>query len=113
MRDRIVDALKPLGVDLFWNVNDTNSDEYIIFSIYNTANTDLCDNRHLSTEYHIVLIYWFKSLKCLNNEDKIPDLMKKSGFYFVSKQDRYESGFYGIEYTFTIEITDRDGENHG
>ncbi len=111
MRQKIIDALKPLGIDLFWGVNDTDSDEYIIFSIYHTSNTDMCDNRHLSTDYHIVLNYWFKTLTSLKNEKKIPDLMKKSGFYFVTKEDRYEDGFYGVEYTFTIEITDEAGEN--
>lgn len=73
MRQKIIDALKPLGIDLFWGVNDTDSDEYIIFSIYHTSNTDMCDNRHLSTDYHIVLNYWFKTLTSLKNE-------KNSGF---------------------------------
>lgn len=109
MRNRIITALKPLDIDLFWNVNDTDSDEYIIFSIYNTENSDMCDDTHLSTNYHIVLNYWFKTLKCLKNEKKIPDLMKKSGFYFVSQQDRYADGMYGVEYTFSIEEM-KDGE---
>ena len=35
--------------------------------------------------------------------------MKKSGFYFISQQDRYADGMYGVEYTFSIEEM-KDGE---
>lgn len=104
MRQKIVDALTPLNIELAWNKYDGDSDEYIIFSIYNSNITDECDDSHLSEVYYVNISYWFKSLSCLKKEKQIKKSMLTSGFAFDGSKDLQDSNFQGISMDFIIEV---------
>ncbi len=104
MRQRVVDALTPLNIELAWSKYEGDADEYIIFSIYNHAVTDNCDDSHLSEVYYVTISYWFKSLSCLKKEKQIKKSMLDAGFAFDSSQDLQDSKSQGINMDFIIEI---------
>ena len=104
MRQKIVDALTPLNIEVAWNKYDGDSDEYIIFSIYNSNINDECDNGHLSEVYYVTISYWFKSLSCLKKEKQIKKSMLTAGFAFDGSKDLQDDKIQGISMDFIIEI---------
>lgn len=104
MRQKIVDALTPLNIELVWSKYTGDADEYIIFSIYNNAVTDECDNSHLSEIYYVTISYWFKSLSNLKKEKQIKKSMLDAGFAFDSSKDLIDGTMNGINMDFIIEV---------
>ena len=48
MRQKVVDALTPLDIEVAWGSYEGQSDEYIIFSIYNNQINDKYSSSHSS-----------------------------------------------------------------
>lgn len=105
MRQKIVDALTPLKIEVAWNKYDGDSDEYIIFSMYNSSINDECDDSHLSEVYYVTIGYWFKSLSCLKKEKQIKKSMLDAGFAFDGSKDLQDGKMQGISMDFIIEIS--------
>lgn len=110
MRHKILDALTPLNIEVAWNKYDGDSDEYIIFSIYNSNITDECDDSHLSEVYYVTINYWFKSLANLKKEKQIKKSMLDAGFAFDSSKDLFDGNMRGINMDFIIEIPIKEEE---
>lgn len=104
MRQKIVDALTPLNIELTWGRYEGDADEYIIFSVYNNTINDECDNLHLSEVYYVTISYWFKSLSCLKKEKQIKKSMLDAGFAFDGGQDLIDGNMKGISMDFIMEI---------
>ena len=100
MHNKIVEILESLGIDISFMEYEGNSSEYIIFNIYNEADTDFSDDNSLSDTYYIQVNYWFKSLKNIKNYEKIKDLLKENGFMFDGAKDLKDSGYYGKNMDF-------------
>lgn len=103
MRQKIVDALTPLNIELAWGGYDGESDEYIIFSIYNNQTNDECEDEYLSEVYYVTLTYWSKSFSMLKKEQQIKKFMKGAGFAFDSSKDLFDGAFKGISMDFIFE----------
>lgn len=110
MRHKILDALTPLEIELAWGQYTGDADEYIMFSIYNNAVMDECDNGHLSEIYYVTLSYWFKSLANLKKEKQIKKSMLDAGFAFDSSKDLFDGNMKGINMDFIIEIPIKEEE---
>ncbi|MDB8553914.1 hypothetical protein [Turicibacter sanguinis] len=104
MRQKIVDALTPLNIELAWSQYTGDAEDYIIFSVYNNAVTDECDNSHLSEIYYVTISYWFKSLSNLKKEKQIKKSMLEAGFAFDGGQDLVDGNMKGISMDFIMEI---------
>ena len=100
MHNKLVEVLETLGVDIAFMEYEGNSNEYIIFDIYNELDTDFSDDNSLSDTYYIQVNYWFKSLKNLDRYIKIKELLKENGFIFDSAKDVKDSGYYGKNMDF-------------
>ena len=100
MHNKIVEVLETLGIDLAFMEYEGNSNEYIIFNIYNEESNNFADDDNLSDVYYIQINYWFKSLKNLNKYNKIKDLLKENGFMFDGAKDLKDNGYYGKNMDF-------------
>ena len=100
MHNKIVEVLETLGIDLAFMEYEGNSNEYIIFNIYNEESNNFADDDNLSDVYYIQVNYWFKSLKNIKNYEKIKDLLKENGFMFDGAKDLKDNGYYGKNMDF-------------
>lgn len=100
MHNKIVEVLETLEIDLAFMEYEGNSNEYIIFDIYNEKYSDFSDDDNLSETYYIQVNYWFKSLKNIDKYKKIKELMKENGFIFDSAKDLKDKRYYGKNMDF-------------
>lgn len=103
MRQKVVDALTPLDIEVAWGSYEGQSDEYIIFSIYNNQINDECEDEYLSEVYYVTLTYWSKSFSMLKKEKLIKQSMKTAGFAFDNSKDLFEGAMKGISMDFIFE----------
>ena len=71
MRQKVVDALASLNIEVAWGSYEGQSDEYIIFSIYNNQINDECEDQYLSEVYYVTLTCWSKSFSVLKKEGSV------------------------------------------
>ena len=94
MHDIIVETLLPLDIELGFMKYEGNEKEYIIFSIYDEEESNLCDDDNLSQTYYIQVNYWFKSLQNIRKYEQIKNILKNKGFYYKSGVDLVDKDFY-------------------
>lgn len=106
MHNKIVEVLETLGIDIAFMEYEGNSDEYIIFSIYDDEDSDFHDDTNDSEVSYINISYWFKSKSNINKYKKIKELMKKNNFVYDGGKDRKEGSYYGksLDFIFTEEM---------
>lgn len=100
MHNMLVEILESLGIDIAFMEYEGNSNEYIIFDIYNELDSSFSDDKNLSNTYYIQVNYWFKSLKNINKYNEIKELLKNNGFIFDSAKDVKDNGYYGKNMDF-------------
>ena len=110
MHNKLVEVLETLGIDLAFMEYEGNSNEYIIFNIYNEEANNFADDDNLSDVYYIQVNYWFKSLKNLDKYNEIKELLKENGFMFDGAKDLKDNGYYGKNMDF-IYINYKKEEN--
>ena len=113
MHSKLVEILESLGIDIGFMEYEGNSNEYIIFDIYNELDTDFSDDNSLSDTYYIQVNYWFKSLKNLDKYIKIKELLKNNGFIFDGAKDVKDSGHYGKNMDFIYLDFEKEGVLNG
>ena len=110
MNKKIIEALKPLKIDVEFLEYTGNKNEYIIFSIYGDKETFFSDDKNEAFGGFITLNYWYKNSSGYANINKIIKLMKDAGFAMDSSTDRKENGFYGRNFIFKyIEFNEERG----
>lgn len=100
MHNKIVETLEELGIDIGFMEYDGNSDEYIIFDIYNEEDKEYSDDKNSCEVYYIQVNYWFKSLKNINKYYVIKEKMKSNNFIFDSAKDVKDDNYYGKNMDF-------------
>ena len=105
MYNKIVEVLETLGIDIAFMEYEGNSDEYIIFSIYDDEDSDFNDDTNDSEVSYINITYWFKSKLNINKYKKIKDLMKNNDFIYDGGKDLKDGSYYGksLDFIFTEE----------
>ena len=96
----IVQSLSSLGIDIAWQEYSGNSDEYIVFSIYNDKESDFYDDENTTETYYIAINYWYKSKKNIHKWKEIKELMKSYGFTYDNGMDLKENLLYGKNMDF-------------
>ncbi|CEJ74229.1 Uncharacterised protein [[Clostridium] sordellii] len=105
MHNYLVGILETLGIDIAWMEYEGDSDEYIVFSIYDDKESDFFDNTNLSETYYITINYYFKSLKNIDKWEKIRDLLKENGFAYDGGEDLKTKNIYGKNMDFIYKKT--------
>lgn len=105
MHNYLVGILETLGIDIAWVEYEGNSDEYIVFSIYEDEESDFADNKNLSETYYITINYYFKSLKNIDKWKKIRDLLKQNGFSYDGGEDLKLKNIHGKNMDFIYKKT--------
>ncbi len=103
MHNEIVEILEVLGIDLAWQEYSGNSNEYIIFSIYNDEDANYFDDESLTEIYYINITYWYESKKNINKWKEIKKLMKSKGFIYDDGKDLKDKNLYGKSMDFIIQ----------
>ena len=110
MEEIIVNILESLNIEIGMDELDTTEslDEYIVFSIYNDKDSNICDEGNLSETYYISVNYWFKSMKNLNKHKEIKSLLKKHGFIYNDGKRLKSEGVHGknMDFIYVIDISE-------
>ena len=106
MHNKIVEILEELGIDIGFMEYSGNSDEYIVFSIFNEKDTGYSDDTNTSETYNIQINYWFKNLDNISKYKKIKEKMKSNGFFFDSAEDLKDGKYFGknMDFIYTLSI---------
>ena len=100
MNKKIIEALKPLKIDLEFLEYTGNKNEYMIFSTYGDKEAFFSDDDKEAFQGSISLSYWYKNSSGYDNIDKIKQAMKTAGFFLVDATDLKENGFFGKNFIF-------------
>lgn len=106
---KIIQALKPLDIPVYYLKNTQSNDKYIIFSIYNNKDTDHAENTNLGERSYITLKYYYTNPSDLYLYKEIKKIMKNNGFGFDGGEDLgIEGNLYGKELDFILDITTQE-----
>ena len=100
MHSKIIETLKPLGIDIDFMTYDGNSKEYIIFSIYDDEDSDFSDDSNESETFYINLSYWTKDKSKIKKYKGIKETMKASGFIYDDGKDLKDKDYVGRSLDF-------------
>lgn len=103
--------LKKLNIEFEMQKYNGDSDEYVIFDIYNEKDTDYCNIGNLTTTYYITLNYWHKNKFCRTKYDTIKKLFKCNGFFFYSAKTLKSDNMFGKNFIFIKKIINGSEEN--
>ena len=106
MHNKIVEILEELGIDIGFMEYSGNSDEYIVFNIFNEKDTGYSDDTNTYETYNIQINYWFKNLDNISKYKKIKEKMKSNGFFFDSAEDLKDGKYFGknMDFIYTLSI---------
>ena len=83
MHQYIVDTLTPLGIEIAWSSYIGDADHYLIFSIYQEDETEVCDDQYLFERFYLTVSYWFKSPEYLDNKNKLIKKKEEVIYFFL------------------------------
>lgn len=100
INSRVIQALEPLNVPVYWMEYDGSDTDYIVFQTNNQSNIRYYDDITNTEKIDIGLIYWFKTDTGIEKIDLIKDLMLKNGFIKLNEKDMKIDDFYGRSFRF-------------
>lgn len=110
MNKKIIEALKPLKIDVEFLEYTGKKSEYIIFATRGDKEDFFSDDDNEIYRGTITLNYWYKNSSGYSNINKIIKLMKNAGFFMVDSTDLKENGFFGKNFIFNyIEFKEERG----
>jgi hypothetical protein len=106
INELVVSTLKSLNIPIVYQSYNTDNKPpaYVIFSIYNEADTDIADDINDSETYYITLNYWFQNPSDNSKAKQIKNLMKQAGFIFDGANDLTGQTSYGKNLDFIYKI---------
>lgn len=103
MYEKLENVLKELNIELAFQEYSGNSEEYIIYDIFNDRESEWADDKAIEKISYITINYYHKSLSKLKNYDVIKKHLKDNGFsYDDSTTLNKKDGYYGRNFLFTI-----------
>lgn len=100
INSKIIQALEPLNIPVYWMNYDGNDSEYIIFQTNSNNDIRFTDDTANAEQSDVGLIYWFNKSTVVSKIDTIKELMKQNNFIKLSERDMYDDGYYGRSFSF-------------
>ncbi|MDY2883451.1 MAG: hypothetical protein SOT71_12450 [Romboutsia timonensis] len=100
INSKIIQALEPLNIPVYWMNYDGNDAEYIIFQTNSQKDIRFTDDTADAESSDIGLIFWFNTPSGASRIQQIKDLMKANNFIKISERDMYDKGYYGRTFSF-------------
>lgn len=100
INSRIIEALEPLNIPIYWMNADTDDAEYIIFQTNSQNDIRFIDDTADAESCDIGLIYWFNTPSGVSKIQQIKELMQAKNFIKISERDMYDDGYYGRTFSF-------------
>ena len=103
---KIIQALEPLNIPIYWMNYDGNDEEYIIFQTNSQNDIRFTDDTADAESSDIGLIFWFNTPAGASKIDTLKELMKQNNFIKISERDMYDDGYYGrtLNFRFVIDF---------
>lgn len=104
MIDKLNELLETLEIDLGYMVYNGQSNNYIIFSVFNEKDIELFDDKKNATLYYITINHWFdrNQIQLFRKYKEIKKLLKNNGFNFLNSHDLTEGEMIGKSLDFTF-----------
>lgn len=100
INSKIIQALEPLNIPIYWMNYDGDDNEYIIFQTNSQNDIRFTDDTADAEQSDIGLIYWFNTPDGASKIDMLKELMKQNNFIKISERDMYDDGYYGRTFNF-------------
>lgn len=100
INSKILQALEPLNIPVYWMKYDGNDNEYIIFQTNSQSDIRFTDDTADAESSDIGVIFWFNKPSSSSKIQQIKDLMKQNKFIKISERDMYDDGYYGRTFSF-------------
>ena len=81
---KIIQALEPLNIPIYWMNYDGDDNEYIIFQTNNQNDIRFTDDNADAEQSDIGLIYWFNTPDGASKIDILKAIMKQNKFMKIS-----------------------------
>lgn len=91
-----------LNIKAYYQVANSECDEYIIFDIYSEQDEEFEDDINTKITYFVTLNYWHSGKDGLKKYTKIKEVFKKEGFFFddLKTLKTKKENVFGKNYTF-------------
>lgn len=96
----IIDVIKSLGIKCYFMEAANPGDKYVLFNTFLERDTDILDNKSMSTTYYIQLNYWYKNPVDVVLYKQIKETMKTNGFKYDSCKDSKDGDYYCKAFDF-------------
>ncbi|MFR0019463.1 MAG: hypothetical protein ACLRU3_05860 [Paraclostridium sp.] len=100
INSKIIQALEPLNIPIYWMNYGGDDSEYIIFQTNNQDDVRYYDDDANAEQSDIGLIFWFNTPSGASKIKQIKELMKVNNFIKISERDMYDDGYYGRTFNF-------------
>lgn len=87
INQKIVQLIKSLGIECYYQKVSIRKDKYVIFSVYQEKDTDVVDNKSISTTYYITINYWYTNPNDARLYKDIKRILKENKFKFQDCRD--------------------------
>ena len=84
INSKIIQALEPLNIPVYWMNYDGNYSEYIIFQTNSQNDIRFTDDTADAESSDIGLIFWFNTSTGASKIDMLKELMKQNNFIKIS-----------------------------
>ena len=100
INSKIIQALEPLNIPVYWMQYDGDDSEYIIFQTNSQNDIRFTDDTADAEQSDVGLIYWFNTPDGASKIDTLKELMKQNNFIKISERDLYDDGYSGRTINF-------------
>lgn len=104
----IEQLLRELNIPVEYMKYDGYEDIYIVYSIYDSQNTNLFDDEYESKEFLIAINIWTRDKIGLKIVEKVRTILINNGFIENGERSLVDNEFYGYNLDFIYEMENEE-----